>query len=87
MGYKDLWDKIENRCLELAYKNLEKETAPTQKEIEAVKDYIAAAKEIELIKLHWAGISHVTARSDGAVNRFCEELPKFLCDTPLASRK
>lgn len=65
MGHKDLWDKIENRCLELAYKNLEKETAPTQKEIEAVKDYIAIAKEIEIIKLHWA----VQTRCGAAVSR------------------
>ena len=65
MGYKELWDKIENRCLELAYKNLEKETAPTQKEIEAVKDYIAIAKEIEIIKLHWA----VQTRCGAAVSR------------------
>ena len=87
MESTDLWNCVEKQCLENAIKILEKETAPTDKEIEAVKDYIAVAKEIELIKLHWAGISRVTARSDRAVNRFCEELPKFLCDTPLASRR
>ena len=70
MENTDLWSSVEKQCLEHAIKILEKETAPTEKEIEAVKGYIAVAKEIELIKLHWAGISRVTARSDRAVNRF-----------------
>ena len=65
VGYKELWDKIENRCLELAYKNLEKETAPTNEDIEAVRKYITVAKEIEIIKLHWA----VQTRCGAAVSR------------------
>lgn len=54
MEHKELWNKVEKRCLELAEQVLEKETAPTEREIEAVKNYIGIAKEIEAINLHWA---------------------------------
>ena len=54
MEHRELWNKVEKRCLELAAGILENETAPTVMEVEAAKRYIGIAKEIEAINLHWA---------------------------------
>lgn len=53
MEHKELWNELEKRCLEKANEIFKKETAPTEREIEAVKNYIGIAKEIEAINLHW----------------------------------
>ena len=54
MEHKELWNKVEKRCLELAAGILEKEATPEVMEVEAAKRYVDIAKGIEAINFHWA---------------------------------
>ena len=60
-----MWDRIGNRCLELAVELLRKETTPTAATVEAVKRLVDTAIAIDSLNLRW----YVRTRSAGAVFR------------------